>query len=90
MQSYDLGDDVILTGTFTVAGVPTDPTTATCKVAQPDASEVTVALAKLSTGVYEGTFTPTQTGEHWYRISGTGAAKAAGEDVFSIRKPHVP
>lgn len=95
VETYDIGDDVILQGTFTVkiAGVDTltDPTTFACKVTQPDGSEVAVAsAAKISTGVYEGTFTPAQSGQHWYRYTGTGAAKAAGESYFHVRKPRVP
>lgn len=93
---YDIGDDVILQGKFTtkVNGVDTltDPTgTPTCKVAQPDGTEVAVAgVAKISTGVYECTFTPAQWGDHWYGYKGLGAAKAAGEAYFHVRKPRVP
>lgn len=88
--TYDIGDDVILQGVYTVNGAPTNPTAAVCKVAQPDGSEVTVTVAQISTGVYEGTFTPTQSGQHWYRFTGTGAAKAAGESYFQVRKQRVP
>jgi hypothetical protein len=91
---YDIGDDVILTGSFTtlVDGVdtPTDPSTVTCKVRKPDGSEETIAPVHRSTGVYDATFTPTSSGEHWYRFEGTGAAKAAGEEYFTVRRRRVP
>jgi hypothetical protein len=89
-EPFDIGDDVVLTLAFTVAGVATDPTTETCVVVDPAGTETVVTLTKQSTGVFTGTFTPTVAGEHWFRGSGTGAAKAAGESVFSVRKRRVP
>lgn len=92
---YDLGDDVILTATFTttVAGVdtPTNPTVVVCTVEAPDGTITTINNpTNPSVGVFEATFTPVVSGEHWYRFVGTGAAKAAGERSFSVRPQRVP
>lgn len=86
MAKIDIGDDVVLTATFTtkVAGVdtPTDPTTVSCKVKPPTAAAVTLAPTKVATGVWQAVFPVTESGEHWYRFAGTGAAKGAEEGAF--------
>lgn len=90
MEEFDIGDDVVLTLAFTVAGVATDPTTETCKVIDPNGTETVVPLTKTGTGTFTGTFTPTIAGQHWCRGTGTGTAKAATEIPFTVRKQRVP
>jgi hypothetical protein len=89
VASFDIGDDVVLTAVFTVAGTNTDPTAATCTVIDPAGTETAVVLTRQSTGVYTGTFSPVVDGDHWYRTVGTGTAKAAAESVFHVRKRRV-
>jgi hypothetical protein len=87
---YDIGDNVILSATFTVNGVLTDPTAVACRVRNPDQSVTTITASKTSTGVYTATFTPTMKGEHWYRFEGTGTAKGADEAAFVVDPQRVP
>jgi hypothetical protein len=87
----DIGDQVTLTGTFTTAaGALVDPTTVVCKVRLPDLSEATPAVTHVSLGVYTAVFAPTQSGEHWYRFAGTGAAVGAEERAFVVERQQVP
>jgi hypothetical protein len=62
-------------------------------VNDPAGAETTISggsVTRLSTGIYEATFTPAVAGEHWYRAVGLGAAKGAGESVFQVNKQRVP
>lgn len=87
----DIGDQVTLTGTFTTAaGALTDPSAVTCTVRQPDGTNATPATTRQSLGVFTATFAPTQSGEHWYRFAGTGAAVGAEERAFMVETRHVP
>lgn len=87
---YDIGDTVRITGTFTVAGVATDPTTIKAKVRLPSGAVTTytyptdAALVKDSTGVYHLDIPITTAGLYAYRWEGTGAAKAAEEATFDV------
>jgi hypothetical protein len=98
-EPINLGDDVVLHAEFRtkVGGVDTltDPTGNTCtfKVNDPTGVETTISggsVTRLSTGIYEATFTPTVEGEHWYKAVGTGAAKGVGQSVFPVDKQRVP
>lgn len=91
MNSYDKGDLVRVTGTFTNASdAATDPTTVTCKVKTPAGVTTTylygtdAALVKDSTGVYHLDITASTSGQWWYRWEGTGAVEQADEDTFII------
>jgi hypothetical protein len=90
-NTYDVGDLVVLTGSFVNKdAVPTNPTTVVLKVREPDGVVVTVSAPSTGvTGVYEGTFPPTKVGTHWYRFLGTGTVSAAGETAFVVRKQQV-
>ena len=83
---YDIGDEIILTGTFTINGVLTNPTTATWRLKAPDGTTTTPAVTNPSTGVYKTTVTPTLVGRYTYRLEGTGAATAAEEAFFTVRR----
>jgi len=87
--SYDIGDVIVLTLTFKVSGVLTDPDAATAYVEEPNGTVTTIPAARVTTGVWEASFTPVQAGEHWWRGQGTGAAQAAGEDYFTVREQRV-
>jgi hypothetical protein len=86
---YTLGQSVVITATFTVSGVPMNPGAVTGQVRNPDGTLSTVVLTSPSTGVWRGTFDPTQSGDHWFRITGTSPAKGAEEAMFRVRPKKV-
>lgn len=83
---YDLGSAVLLTATFTGQdGVtPADPTTVTLRVKDPNGVETTPTATKMSTGVYEYTFTPLVAGVWFYRFEGAGVVTAVMESNFVV------
>lgn len=82
MNSYILGEVVRVSVAYTIAGVATDPTTATVKVLNPLGALTTATPTKDSTGNYHYDFATTIEGLHYYRFEGTGACVAAGEGQF--------
>lgn len=92
-NAYDVGDLVRLTGTFTDAdGVATDPTAITIRIKTPARVETTytygvdAGVERDSTGVYHIDVDITQVGTWFYRWAGTGAVKAAQENVLTVRE----
>lgn len=88
---YDVGDKIRLSCTFTSGITPTDPTTVTCKVKEPDGTITSGTLAggqviKDDTGDYHYDHTIDQGGRHWYRWEGTGTVVAAAEADFYARE----
>jgi hypothetical protein len=84
-----VGDLVRITGTFSVAGVATDPTTVTLKVRTPSGAVSTYTYAgggvtKDATGVYRRDVSATEPGRWLYRWEGTGTAEAAEEGSFDV------
>lgn len=92
-STYDKGDLITLTGTFTNAGgTATDPTTITLKVKKPGTALATYTYAlsqvtKTSTGVYTRNTSLDTVGTWWYRWEGTGTVEAAVEGWFEVREP---
>lgn len=89
---WDIGDEIILQGTFeNRAGVATDPSAVTGSVREPTVPPTVTALVfqDAGQGIFEALFTPTVAGRHWWRIQGTGAVKSAGEQSFHVRERHV-
>jgi hypothetical protein len=90
-----LGTGVRVTGTFRVAGVATDPTTVTASIRSPAGATTTyeygddVELVKDSTGVYHVDVDPTLAGRWVYAFAGSGAAQAAGEEIFIVEDSEV-
>ncbi len=93
MADYDIGDVVRLSATFADdAGVATDPDTVTVlyrvhgqdptSLAYPTDPEV----IKDGTGEYHTDVVLTSHGLHWYRWESTGAAQAAEQSSFSVRR----
>lgn len=72
------------------SGNPGDPTTVTGKVLEPDEALHNLVLTPVAVGVYEAPYLITKEGEHWVRITGTGAIKAAIEKKFEVVKQRVP
>jgi hypothetical protein len=98
MGVYQSGTAVTITETFTILGVPTNPTTVTFTVVSPDpgvADEVFVfgvdpEVTNPSAGVFVLSL-PIQTypGVYHYKVAGTGAVVASGEGEFTILQSSV-
>lgn len=91
MGVYPLNTSVTITETFTVLGVPTDPTTVTYKVKDPEGTETsyvwTVApeVTNPGVGIYVLELAPVTVPGPWlYQIIGTGAVEAAGSGEFTV------
>lgn len=87
---YDIGDLARVTGTFSVAGVATDPTTITLTITDPslNAASYTYALSqvtKSSTGIYYKDISVDEAGLWRYKWAGTGACESVEEGVFYVR-----
>lgn len=86
MNSYDIGDTVRTTGTFTnPAGDPTN-TTASVRIRKPDGSLTTVSPTNDSAGVYHYDIVPDQHGEWRYRYVGVGQVVSQEENAFYVRE----
>lgn len=86
---FVVGDPVVLTNTFTIAGVATDPTTVALKVVEPDATTTTYTYAgatvtRTATGVYTKTITVDQAGIWQYVWTGTGTAADVEPGYFLV------
>jgi len=89
-NTYDTGDVVRFSAEFTSDGVLTDPTEVTLKIKQPNGTISTYTygaaeITRVSTGNYYKDVEMTQTGQLWYRFSGTGALISAEESYLIIR-----
>lgn len=88
MNSYLIGALVNLDASFTVAGVLTDPTTLVYIVREPDGIETSflygtdVEVVRLAQGRYRLQWRVAQSGAHYYRAEGTGAADGVQEAHF--------
>lgn len=90
MPIFVVGDSPTLTNTFSVAGVPTDPTTVSLAVTNPAGTTTTYtyALAQItrdSAGVYSKQITVDSAGDWYYVWTGTGAAADVQDGVFYVR-----
>lgn len=93
-NQYDVGDVVVLTCTFTVEGVETDPATVTLKVKPPTGSVLTYTYAdteieRVAEGRYRRNVSVTVAGTWNYRWIGTGDAAGAEEGSFFVRRSAV-
>ena len=89
MNTYDIGDQVRITGTFTnVSGAAADPTGVTIYVRRRNGPVTTyiypATITKSSTGVFYADYTITDEGVYDYRIVGTGAVVTASEGTFGV------
>lgn len=89
MNTYQVGDLVRVTGTFTNdAGALADPTTVSIFVKLRDGSTSTytypTTVTKSSTGIFYADHTVTAEGWYDYRVVGTGAVTTAGEGSFQV------
>lgn len=86
---YVVGQPVVLTVTFTVASVATDPTTVSLVVTDPAGTPTTYTYAggtvtKSSTGVYTKTVTASTAGVWSFVWTGTGAAADVQDGTFTV------
>lgn len=84
MPITDIGDPVTVKTTFTVGGVPTNPTTVVLTIRAPDGTQTTPATTNPSVGVFQANVIPTQGGiwrAHW---KGSGAVTAEEYDSFEV------
>lgn len=95
-NTYDVGDEVRCTGTWTnAAGVAVDPTTVTFIYEDPSGNTTTLIysagpeVVKSSVGVYYVDVDADESGRWQTRWQSTGTGKAAGEDEFSVRRRNV-
>jgi len=91
-NSYDIGDLVRCTATFTdSAGDAIDPTAIVFRIKLPDDTTTVYTygtdaeLVKSATGVYYVDYTTVAAGTLDYRFEGTGAAVAAAESLFGVK-----
>jgi hypothetical protein len=90
MATYDRGDLVRLTATFTVSSVATDPTSVVLYVRSPTGTLTTLtygvdgAVVKVSTGVYRYDYSASAVGNVTFRWASTGVAQAASQDSFFV------
>lgn len=89
--TYEIGDTIRLTGTFTLSSVNTDPTTITLKVQDPSGNEDTYTyalsqVAKSATGIYYKDITLDEKGVWHYRFVGTGTVAAAYDGYVFVRE----
>lgn len=86
-NTYDIGDIVRLSGTFTdTGGEPIDPTAVTVQYLDPDGNVTTQgSLNHPSTGFYYVDITVDSPGVWAYRIYSTGTGQSAEESWFRVR-----
>lgn len=91
MATYDFGQSVRVTGTFTnAAGALANPSTVTLTVKAPDGTSSTPTPTNVSTGVYEAIISGSQAGTYRYRWYGvTGTTTPADEQSFRISRSRV-
>lgn len=101
-STFDIGDQVRVTGTFTdTGGTVGDPTTVHFLYDTPTSVAATTAtrtststgsvggITKLSTGVFFYDVTATGQGKYETRFTSTGSLQASGESWFSVRAQRV-
>ena len=86
MATYNIGDLVELTASFTTvsSGSASDPTTVTITVRDPTGTTSTPSVTKSSTGIYTAQVAPTDAGIWLWRAVGTGAVQAANQSEFEV------
>ena len=97
MATYDVGDEVRCTGTFTDAdGTVHNPTAVFFSFSAPSATSATtyeygtdVEVSRASTGVYYVDVDVDEEGKWRYRWYSTGTGQAADESYFHAREQEV-
>lgn len=91
-NTYDKGDEVRCTGTFTDANESAvDPDAVTFKVRDPSGNITSYIygtdseLVKSATGIYYVDVDVDESGYWRYRFESTGSGQAAGENEFNVK-----
>lgn len=85
-MANDLGDVVALAVTIRDSdGDPADATAVACTITLPDGTTYAAPVAKVDTGVYTISYTPTLPGPHGVRWIATGTNASAFHDGFTAR-----
>lgn len=90
-NTYDIGDLVRVSATFSQGGTATDPSTVTARYRDPSGTTTTLvygadeALTRDSEGVYHTDVDANRAGIWWYRFESTGSGQAATEGAFRVR-----
>ena len=95
MHSYDYGDQVVSTATFTTAatGAAVDPTNVYFSFKTPVPNSVITTyhfgvdpeITNTAVGVYSVTLNITEVGDWHYRWYSTGTGRAAAEGAFNVK-----
>jgi len=92
-NTYDLGDLIRVTGTFTdSASAAQDPTAVKLSFKDPSGNVTTYVyvtdaqLVKSATGIYYVDIDLDEVGTWWYRFWSTGTGQASGETRLEVRK----
>jgi hypothetical protein len=91
ISAYEIGDSVILTGTFTTSGTPVDPTTITAGVTEPDGVVTSFSypatITKTGTGTYQVAWPVAKVGNHQYQFHGAATGYARTLTRTFIARP---
>lgn len=88
VNAYYLNTLVRLSASFTDStGLPTDPTSVTVTVTDPNGSVSNPPSVKDSSGHYHADVTPTVWGDWEYAFAGAGAVVASGQHRFFVEPP---
>ncbi len=93
-STYDIGDYVRISSTFTQGGTVLDPTTVTLVLRAPDATSTTYTYAgatiiRESQGVYHVDVSVTAAGTYRYRWTTTGTGASSEEGWYQVRSRRV-
>lgn len=95
MNTYDVGDQIRITATFTdIDGAAVDPATLQFKFKTPGSAITTYVygvdaqIVKSGVGVYYVDVPIDASGTWSYRFAGTGAGQAAAEGQFDVRQSY--
>ncbi len=92
-EPIDIGDELRINMTWSVGGVPTDPTTVTLRVRKPDGtatdypySPSSGIIVHDSAGVYHAPLIPDASGLWRLKSTGTGAAAGVKQVTFYVQE----
>jgi hypothetical protein len=84
---YDIGDQPVLTTTFTVDDTATSPTAVAAQYRKPDGTEAALTPVEDAEGVFVTTLPVLDAAGTWsWRIAGTAGVVAADEGSFLVKR----
>jgi hypothetical protein len=92
---YFPGQAIYITSTWTIDGVPTDPSTTLFEIKDPTGADTiytypTANLERLGTGVYQLFIILAMAGNYYYRAQGIGLADGVDENVIVVTPSYFP